>query len=78
MTTIEQAESIENQALPEIDRISDMAELEEARVRYLGKNGAFNQLLRSVGQATPEERPVIGQRLNQIKNRITEALNARR
>ena len=74
---IDQAETIEQQALAEIVRIEDLAALEELRIKYLGKNGRLNQLLRSVGKAPPEDRPRIGQRLNQAKKTITDALTTR-
>ncbi|MBI4553922.1 MAG: phenylalanine--tRNA ligase subunit alpha, partial [Candidatus Latescibacteria bacterium] len=75
---IEQAEGIEQRARAEIVRSNDLSALEEVRVRYLGKNGQLTQLLRTIGQAPPDARKLIGQRGNQAKTAIEQALAVRR
>lgn len=75
---VQEAEAIEARALDEIARAADPSDLEEIRIRYMGKNGDLTRVLRSVGQAAPEDRPRIGQRVNQAKKAISEALEARR
>ncbi len=75
---VQEAEAIEARALDEIARAADPSDLEEIRIRYMGKNGELTRILRSVGQAAPEDRPRIGQRVNQAKKAISEALDARR
>ena len=74
---IERAETIEQNALEEINQTVDVGALEEIRVKYMGKNGLLTQVLRSVGQATPQDRPRIGQQVNKAKQAITESLKAR-
>ena len=75
---VQEAETIEARALEEIARADDPADLEDIRIRYMGKNGDLTRILRSVGKAAPEDRPRIGQRVNQAKKAISEALEARR
>ena len=75
---VQEAEAIEARALEEIARAADPSDLEEIRIRYLGKNGELTRVLRSVGKADPEDRPRIGQRVNQAKKAIEAALEARR
>jgi phenylalanyl-tRNA synthetase alpha chain len=53
------------------------AELEELRVRYLGRKAELTQALRSVGQLPPEERGPVGKAANEVKQAL-EALLERR
>ena len=53
------------------------ANLEELRVRYLGKKGELTAVLRGMGKLTPEERPVVGQMANEVRADIEEALALR-
>ncbi len=75
---VQEAEAIEARALDEIARATDPSDLEDIRIRYMGKNGDLTRILRSVGKAAPEDRPRIGQRVNQAKKAIGEALEARK
>lgn len=75
---IDQADTIQQDALAEIARADELSALEGLRVKYLGKNGQLTHLLRAVGQAPIEARPLIGQRVNRAKAAITQALDARR
>mgnify|MGYP001231298159 CR=1 FL=1 len=75
---LQEAESVEAQALEEIDHAENTSDLEEIRIRYLGKNGSLTRILRSVGKAAPEDRPQIGERVNQSKKIISDALEARK
>jgi len=56
-----QIESIKQEFLAKIADVSNMEEIEKLRVEFLGKKGAFTQVLRSMGALTPEERPLDGQ-----------------
>jgi phenylalanyl-tRNA synthetase alpha chain len=53
------------------------AELEQVRVRFLGRQGALTQLLRSLGTLSPEERPVVGASANAAKRELDALLDAR-
>ncbi len=44
--------------------------LEEIRIKYLGKKGELTAVLRGMGQLSPEERPVIGQIANEVRAKI--------
>ena len=72
---VQEAETLEAQALEEIARAKSPSDLENIRIRYMGKNGSLTQILRSVGKAAPEDRPQIGQLVSQAKKRINEALD---
>jgi len=65
-------------ALAAIAAAPDLATLDQARVRYLGKSGELTALLKRLGTLPPAERPVAGQRINQAKGQVQSALDARR
>jgi phenylalanyl-tRNA synthetase alpha chain len=71
-------DAIVNEALAVFSRIDDTAELDRAKARYLGKSGALTGLLKSLGKLPPAERPAMGSRINAAKDRLEEALAARR
>jgi len=52
------------------------AEVEELRIRFLGKKGSITQLFEEFKAALPEQKRELGQHLNNLKNRATEKLNA--
>ena len=56
---------------------ADGADLEQIRVKYLGKKGELTGVLRGMGQLSPEERPVVGQIANEVRAIIEEAITAR-
>ena len=63
-------------ALLEQIRINALAEIaatdntEELRIKYLGKKGELTAVLRGMGKVSPEERPIIGGLVNDIKAEI--------
>lgn len=71
-------EQLKSAALAEIRKVKSEGELSEVEVRWLGRKGELTQLLRSVGSLPPEERPVFGQSVNQLKVELGEAVEARR
>lgn len=72
--------AMKSQALEEINQATDMDRLNEVRIKYLGKKGELTQILRGMGGLSAEERPVIGQLANevreQIENRLAEMTGA--
>ena len=71
-------ESLVSQALGEVAACGGLAELDEARVRWLGKKGALTEQLKSLGGLPAAERPAAGQRINEAKERLQSAIDARR
>lgn len=65
-----QLEDLQRRAKEEIVNIDSLAELEEFRVKYFGKKGELTLILKGMGRLTQEERPVIGQLANQVRNDI--------
>lgn len=66
---------IKQNALEQIDsKDTDDALLEQLRVKYLGKKGELTAVLRGMGQVLAEERPVIGQMANDVREAIEKAI----
>ena len=58
--------------------LENLKDLEEVRVRYLGRKGLFTSLLRRLGQVSAEDRPRLGKLANEIKGELEEKFNARK
>ena len=65
-----QLEEISARAHEGISTISSLKELEDARLKFLGKKGELTAVLRGMAGLSPEERPVIGQMVNDLRNLI--------
>ncbi len=50
------------------------SDLEQIRIRYLGKKGELTSVLRGMGALSAEERPIIGQLANEVRAKIENAL----
>ena len=74
----EQLEQIKQQALCALDAAASPADLEELRVRYLGKKGELTAVLKQMGSLSAEERPVMGQVANSVRAVIEEKLESRK
>jgi phenylalanyl-tRNA synthetase alpha chain len=70
--------TLETSAIDEIQSTNDMEELESLRVQYLGKKGVLTEQLKELGKLPKEERPEAGQKINQVKVRIQQALETRK
>jgi phenylalanyl-tRNA synthetase alpha chain len=75
---MEELQQILDQALHQFAAISDEAELEQVKARYLGKEGSLTVLLKGLGKLSAAERPAAGARINQAKQSIEAALQQRR
>ena len=73
----EKLKSIAETARQSFQSAKDMQELENLRVRFLGKKGELTAILKQMGGLSPEERPVIGQMANEIRAKIEAALSAK-
>ncbi|WP_421170350.1 phenylalanine--tRNA ligase subunit alpha [Aeromonas dhakensis] len=75
---MQQLEEVVGQARAEIEGVSDIAALDEIRVKYLGKKGFFTEQMKGLGALSAEERPAAGAVINQAKQQVQDALNGRR
>ncbi len=78
MHAVAEIAEYEQAALAAIAAAEDAQGLEAARVEFLGKKkGRLKSLQKLLGQVSAEERPVLGQKFNDVKSRVTAALEAR-
>ena len=57
---------------------SENVDLEQLRIKYLGKKGELTAVLRGMGALSAEERPIIGQLANEVRAQIEEAITAQK
>lgn len=69
-----QLNKILEEAKAQLDKALDQAQTEEIRVKFLGKKGELTQILRGMGQLSPEERKETGLMVNKVKAQIEEML----
>ena len=65
-----QIEQIKQNALQELNSIEDAKQLEEVKVKYLGKKGELTLILRGMGGLSAEERPIVGSLVNQVRDEL--------
>ncbi|WP_421927948.1 phenylalanine--tRNA ligase subunit alpha [Neoaquamicrobium sediminum] len=71
-------EQLEAALLSDIAGAADEQAIEAVRVSALGKKGSVSEKLKTLGAMSAEERQVMGPAINGLKNRVAEALSARR
>lgn len=71
----EQIEKIQDEALGKINEAKDLKELNDIRVKYLGKKGELTSVLRGMGGLSAEERPIIGALVNTCKEKLEEKIS---
>jgi len=71
-------QNLEQSLLDGISNAADETELEALRVNALGKKGSISERMKSLGEMAPEERKTAGASLNALKEKITQALDARK
>ena len=76
-TLIEQLEHLHREAAASLDSATTLSASEAWYSDYLGRKGKMTAILRGLGQLPQDERPVVGQTANQIKNELEAALKQR-
>lgn len=73
----ERLEELRRQALEALEKLPDKKELEELRVRIMGKKGSLTELLRGMGALPADERPRVGQLVNQLRGELEQKFTDR-
>lgn len=74
----EKLEQIQKAAIEQIVSVTTADELEAAKVKYLGKKGELTAILRGMGALTADERPIVGQVANNVREAIEQAVSDKR
>lgn len=67
-------EQIKVQVANEINNCKDIKELENIRIKFLGKKGELTAILKQMGKLSAEERPIMGQLANEVRESIETSL----
>ncbi|MGR9049121.1 phenylalanine--tRNA ligase subunit alpha [Halobacillus faecis] len=73
----ERLEELQQEALAKVDQADSVQGLKDVRVEYLGKKGPITEVLRGMGKLSKEERPVIGQLANDVRENIAQAIETK-
>lgn len=73
----QQLQQLKEEALTKIQEATNIKELNDVRVAYLGKKGPITDLLKGMGKLPAEERPKMGALVNVIREAVTETLEAK-
>lgn len=73
----EQIKELLGQAMQELQTLTQPAELEDFRVRVMGKKGTLTGLLRGMGALPADQRPRMGQLVNEARAQLEQALGQR-
>ena len=66
------------EAYEDFDQCQTVADLDQAKAKYLGKSGVLTEALKSLGKLSAEDRPKAGAEINVVKQGVEEALEKRR
>lgn len=69
---------LQSRALADIEASENLQQLDELRVRYLGKKGEVTAQLKTLGSLEPEERKAFGQQVNAVRDALNAAIQDRR
>lgn len=70
----QQLERIKEQAIGEISDSQDVKSLDALKVKYLGKKGELTAILKQMGKLSAQERPIMGQLANKVREDINSAI----
>ncbi|MBR0234882.1 MAG: phenylalanine--tRNA ligase subunit alpha [Clostridia bacterium] len=71
-------ELIEKLRAKAIEELASSDDIEALRIKYLGKKGELTALLRGMGSVSPEERPKIGQMVNEMREYLEQAIDKKK
>ncbi len=74
----ERLEQIQAMALERIAQATDLAALNEVKVALLGKKGELTAVLKGMKDVSPEERPLVGQMVNETRAVLEEAIEEKK
>ena len=71
----EKLQKIREDAIRQIEASGDLSKLNDVRVAVLGKKGELTAVLKSMKDVSPEERPLVGQLVNETRESIEKILD---
>ena len=68
----DQLKAIREQAFETLQEVREAKDLDQIKVRFLGKKGELTAIMKEMGKLSAEERPIIGQLANQVRQEIEQ------
>ncbi len=76
--SLQNLDDIAARAVDQIQQATELSTLEDLRVQYLGKKGELTAQLKQIGGLSPAEKPLLGDKVNQIKKQLAETISAKK
>ncbi len=74
----EQLKQLKNEAIEKINVTDSLDQLQEIQVEYIGRKGSITTVLRGMGKLSAEERPIVGQLANEVREAIQNELSTKK
>ncbi|MGB9877409.1 MAG: phenylalanine--tRNA ligase subunit alpha, partial [bacterium] len=74
----EEIRQLEKEAEKLLTEANSEEEVDRIRINFVGKKGKLTQIIRALPSFPPDKRPLIGKLVNEVKEKISAALEARR
>ncbi len=74
----QELKSLQEEALQNLNQLTSSDELEDFRIRYLGRKGGFSSITRNLGTIDKEDRPRVGQLANSIKKELADLFQTKK
>ncbi|PTL39891.1 phenylalanine--tRNA ligase subunit alpha [Alkalicoccus saliphilus] len=71
---LERLQELHGEAAAKIEEANTLDELQQVRVAYLGKKGPITEVMKSMGKLSKEERPVVGQKANEVRENLQQLI----
>ncbi len=75
-TLLDELTTLEQEALTALETVTDLSALTEWKSRFIGKQGRLSRLSRGLGALPASERPLVGQRVNALREQLEAAFSA--
>lgn len=66
------------EAVKDIDQAASVKEIEAIRIGYLGKKGQLTSVLKGMKDVSPQDRPIIGKKANEVRDQVTQTLTEKK
>ena len=70
MDILKRIKELETEVKNDFSSVNDLEELEDLRIKYLGKNGEISKIFNKMSEVADDKKPVVGKETNIIKNKI--------
>ena len=75
---LDRLKQLQVEALSEVANTTDLKELNDLRVKYLGKKGPIQEVMKNMKDMAPEERKSAGHVSNEVKSVISQAIETKK